>query len=426
MRSYAAAGEPPTEARRIRLTSLALGAALGGLALALGARAAATGFEPLDLGIVLLVGLTGLAALLHDRALDARELRRSGEAESVARLVRILARSASADAIVGAIAGELASVTEADHVAVVRRRPDPARLEATLVSRRAGIPASTTLLPLSDLEAPVLVVVPGTGDDADPTTPVGDGPAAPADRSVPPVDPSQAVAARIAGRLRESYGLRNTLAAPLETDGRTVGALVLSRRSSTVWGPVTQRLLDDAAAEVSIALTRVDSQRAAEARASTDALTGLPNRRYFDEFCGLLARRRRADDAVGVLMVDIDRFKRLNDTRGHAVGDEVLQAVASAIATAVREDDVPARYGGEEFAVLLRNPSRAVAIEIGERIRRAVGALDLSHHAIPGVSVSVGVAVADGPDQPIGQLIEAADRALYRAKRGGRDRVEAA
>ena len=107
----------------------------------------------------------------------------------------------------------------------------------------------------------------------------------------------------------------------------------------------------------------------AEARASTDALTGLPNRRYFDEFCALLGGRRRVDDAIGILMVDIDHFKRVNDRFGHDAGDDVLRAVGGAIAGAVREGDVPARFGGEEFAILLRNPSGRVAIEVAERVR---------------------------------------------------------
>jgi diguanylate cyclase (GGDEF)-like protein len=413
-RSYEGSAQPSPEERRIRWATAAFLCAFATLGLVLSARVALGGRAAQDLALVGLVVAVGAAAILHRRAIDARERRRRSDAESVARLVRVLARSASADAIVGAIATELAAVVEADHVIVARRQLDPPRLEATLVSTRPGIPSSTTTLPLADLEAPVLRVVAAGGDHrGDGQGPSAEGPAA-------------AVAARIADRLRESYGLRNTLAAPLVVDGRIVGALILSRRAAAAWAPATRRVLDDAATEVSVALARVHSQRAAEARASTDALTGLPNRRYFDEFCGLIARRRRADDAVGVLMVDIDRFKRLNDSRGHAVGDEVIQAVAAAIASAVRDDDVPARYGGEEFAVLLRNPSREVAVEVGERVRRAVGALDLRRHAIPGVSVSVGVAVQDGPDQPITELIEAADQALYRAKRAGRDRVVAA
>jgi diguanylate cyclase (GGDEF)-like protein len=155
-------------------------------------------------------------------------------------------------------------------------------------------------------------------------------------------------------------------------------------------------------------------------------LTGLPNRRYFDEFCSLLARRRRAGDAVAVLMIDIDKFKLLNDTYGHPVGDEVLKAVAGAIVSTIREEDVPARVGGEEFAVLLRNPSPEVAIEVGERVREAVRTLDLSEFGVPSVSVSVGVANATGPEEPMPDVVSRADQALLRAKRAGRDRVIAA
>ena len=144
-------------------------------------------------------------------------------------------------------------------------------------------------------------------------------------------------------------------------------------------------------------------------QASTDALTGLPNRRYFDEFCALLARRRRAEDAVGVLMIDIDRFKVLNDRYGHAAGDEVLQAVGGAIVRAVRDDDVPARYGGEEFVVLLRNPSPAGRPrDRRARPRRGRRARPVALR-IPRVTVSVGVAVA-----------EHAGRADRRPRRAGR------
>jgi diguanylate cyclase (GGDEF)-like protein len=246
----------------------------------------------------------------------------------------------------------------------------------------------------------------------------------PAPRRVP--GEQRLIAERIATRARQVYGLTNTLAAPLTSDGTVIGAIVLSHRTAGTWSATSQRLLNGAAVEASSALSRAYSHRAAEAQASTDALTGLPNRRYFDEFCGLLARRRRSGDAVGVLMIDIDKFKVLNDTHGHATGDEVLRAVGSAIVSAVREDDVPARYGGEEFVVLLRNPTSEVALDVGERVRASVAGLDLGRLGVAGVSVSVGVAVAHEADQSIDDLIEQADRALYRAKRAGRDRVVAA
>ena len=117
------------------------------------------------------------------------------------------------------------------------------------------------------------------------------------------------VARRIAARGRGGpiYGLKHTLSAPLTTDAGVIGAIVASRRTAEAWPESAQRILTGAAIEASAALSRAYSHREAEARASTDALTGLPNRRYFDEFCALLARRRRSQDAIGILMVDIDR-----------------------------------------------------------------------------------------------------------------------
>jgi diguanylate cyclase (GGDEF)-like protein len=274
-----------------------------------------------------------------------------------------------------------------------------------------------------------------SGDTPSGGTALAEAPAAPVSREASPDRPPRSaaedeaagerIAARIAARSKSAYALQHTLAAALWGSDEIVGAIVLSRRTES-WPAAARRMLIAAAEEASMALTRAYSLREAEERASTDALTGLPNRRYFDEFCGLIARRRRADDAVGVLMIDIDRFKLLNDRHGHAAGDKVLRIVASAIASAVRDEDVPARFGGEEFAVLLRNPSRRVALEVGERVREAVATADLGGLGVERVSVSVGVAVASAPDQPIPDLVADADRALYEAKRKGRDRVIAA
>jgi diguanylate cyclase (GGDEF)-like protein len=235
--------------------------------------------------------------------------------------------------------------------------------------------------------------------------------------------PEAAVVERVAARVHAVFGLSHTLTAPLRAEQGVIGAIVLSRRDRHSWSESARRLVRGAASETAAALLRADSYREATAGASTDPLTGLPNRRYFDEFSSLLTGRRRAGDAVAVLMIDIDRFKGLNDTYGHPTGDQVLRSVAGAITAAVRDQDVPARIGGEEFAVLLRNPGPAVALEIGERVREAVRELDLAEIGVPGVSVSVGVADATGPDEPIEALLDRADRALLRAKRAGRDRV---
>ena len=356
------------------------------------------GASLVDGAVLLLLVIAGVAALVQRSAVADLDRRRRGEAESFARILSGLSRSMSPDAIVDAIAKELGSATKADHVVVVRRDESGRSLAAHLVSLRPGIPPHSTPMPISDLEDPVR------------------------GRAPTPIE----IADRIGRHARDVYGLGVVLAAPLATGDDVVGAIVLSRRVGSSWPQSTRRILNGAAIEASAALARTVSHRDAEAAASTDALTGLPNRRYFDEFVGLLAQRRRAGDAVGVLMVDIDKFKALNDTHGHATGDEVLRGVASAIVSAVREDDVPARFGGEEFVVLLRNPGPGVAVEVGERIRAAVRGLDLRELGVPAVSVSVGVAVANGPDEPIDELLRIADQNLYSAKRGGRDRVVAA
>jgi diguanylate cyclase (GGDEF)-like protein len=423
------------------------------------ARLLAEQARPLDWIVAGLVAVVGVAAFRHREAVIALEQGRRAEAESFARILSGLSRSVSEDAIVGAIVEELAAASGADHLVVALRRPDARALQATLISVRRGVPPSTTLLPISDLSDPVdaparsrtPVAIP-VAAEVEVAVPAGARDRGGAgyrwsgfasrvsgiphrlalDPSRPAAGPSiadataQAVADRIADRVRGVYGLGNTLAVPLIARDGMAGAIVLSRRSPEPWPEATHRLLQGAAAEASIAMSRAGSHRTAELHASTDALTGLPNRRYFDEFCALLARRRRAEDAVGVLMIDIDRFKALNDRYGHGAGDEVLRAVGGAIVRAVRDDDVPARFGGEEFVVLLRNPGPTVALEVGERVRAAVAALDLSGLRLPSVTVSVGVAVAEHEDEPIGDLVERADRAMYRAKRAGRNRVVAA
>lgn len=385
-------------------------------------RLGAEGASLLDWIVIGLLVVAGIAGIIHREAVSALETGRRAEAESFARILSGLSRSISPDAILGAIVDELARATDADHIVVVRRRPATRLLDATLVSARPGVPDTSTLLPIGDLEDPV------SETHVIQREPIRVAAGSPATSAVPALRAreGQLVADRIAARVRRVYGLRRTLAAPLTSEDGVVGAIVLSHRTGDAWSATTRRLLGGAADEASAALARAYSHRAAEAQASTDALTGLPNRRYFEEFCGLLARRRRSDDAVGVLMVDIDKFKVLNDTYGHATGDQVLQAVGGAIVAAVREDDVPARFGGEEFVVLLRNPGMDIAFEVGERVRSAVAQLDLQQWGVPGVSVSVGVAVSDHADQSIDELIGLADQALYRAKRAGRDRVVAA
>ncbi len=241
-----------------------------------------------------------------------------------------------------------------------------------------------------------------------------------------PAAAAVAVAARVEVRVRRLFGISHTLAIPLVAREEVLGVIVISRRGPGAWPDGARRILEAAAAEAAAALARVHSLRDAQTAASTDPLTGLPNRRYFEEYVELLGRGRRAEDALGILMVDVDRFKDLNDRHGHAIGDVVLRAIGRTIATTVRDLDVPARFGGEEFVILLRNPSPEIALEVGERIRDAVARIDLHDLGVGAVTVSVGASVSHSDDEAVATLVERADHALYRAKRGGRNRVEAA
>lgn len=157
--------------------------------------------------------------------------------------------------------------------------------------------------------------------------------------------------------------------------------------------------------------------------AVTDGLTGLRNRRYvFRHLESLL----RAGTACGVLMIDVDRFKPLNDYYGHAAGDSALREVAARLREHVRASDVVARYGGEEFLVVMSGAGAEETAVIAERLRTAIGdrPIDLGQAKLP-VTVSIGSALS-GNNTEAPSLIAAADTAMYRAKSLGRNRVEAA
>jgi diguanylate cyclase (GGDEF)-like protein len=157
--------------------------------------------------------------------------------------------------------------------------------------------------------------------------------------------------------------------------------------------------------------------------ANTDPLTGIGNRRRVERG---LEDAAAAGEATTIVLVDLDHFKRVNDTHGHVAGDIVLCRVARALQDATPPDAVLARWGGEEFVLLLRGQQEEPLSQIGERLRRAVG--DIVFFEIDGalrVTASVGVAAWDGTGNspPVSEVLGAADAALYEAKKSGRNRV---
>jgi diguanylate cyclase (GGDEF)-like protein len=167
-------------------------------------------------------------------------------------------------------------------------------------------------------------------------------------------------------------------------------------------------------------------QRRFEHSSRTDPLTGLYNRRWLDEALeNLWQRTSQNGEPFSLLMLDVDHFKRYNDTYGHSAGDRVLHTVATTIRAQLRTTDSAVRYGGEEFVVLMPHQGADSAQAIAERLCEAVRNQPLTHldgTPLPGITVSVGWATK-GSEQGPAQLLANADAALYAAKRAGRNRV---
>lgn len=172
---------------------------------------------------------------------------------------------------------------------------------------------------------------------------------------------------------------------------------------------------------------QLEARERLEFDAMIDALTGVYNRRWInDRLARLVARTHRDHRTISLLMLDVDHFKRCNDTYGHAAGDAVLAAVARTIVACMRPTDLVARFGGEEFVVALPTTDLEGARLAAERLRRAVNAVevrDTEGEILPPMTVSIGVVESDG-ESGIDALLARADSLLYAAKRNGRDRVE--
>ena len=220
-------------------------------------------------------------------------------------------------------------------------------------------------------------------------------------------------------------GARNLVLMPLHAEGRSVGVLVCEhqmRRGSRI-EERTVSILARYASHSALALSGTWRLEQLERMAGTDGLTGVANRRAFEETLEReFLRASRVEGRFSIAMLDIDHFKKLNDTHGHLVGDEALRAVARCLDEAVRVTDTVGRYGGEEFAVLLPDLEPSQAIAACERLRARVAEVrpDL------GVTVSVGVATFPGHANNPLELMRRADAALYASKRDGRNRVSAA
>lgn len=243
--------------------------------------------------------------------------------------------------------------------------------------------------------------------------------------------------------LRE--GIRSSLTCPLIAMGRPIGFLFFSSREPYCYESVHQEIFTRVAGMVSIAVEKgilyeelselnremMQARALLEYEASHDSLTGLPNREAVLKRLEHVWQEREHQEhderkSLGVMMLDIDHFKSINDTYGHPVGDEVLKAVAHTISAQLRATDVVGRYGGEEFLAVVATSGGPKAIAArAEQIRSAVEHnLVITERGNIGVTISIGVAVLEASEsESVASMIQRADDALYKAKTDGRNRA---
>jgi len=222
-------------------------------------------------------------------------------------------------------------------------------------------------------------------------------------------------------------GMRSCLGIPLEIRGNVVGAIILASATPGRFSAASAQRLRSFASQASLAIDNARLFQQAQHLSVTDELTELNNRRHFFELAKVEYERiRRYERALSIVMIDIDRFKKLNDTYGHLVGDAVLREVARRIQETVRTIDTLARYGGEEFAVLMPETDLTEALLVAERVRRRVAVgIAIDDGTTVSTTISVGVAQIDERCASLEAALRCADQALYAAKAAGRNRVEA-
>jgi diguanylate cyclase (GGDEF)-like protein len=331
-------------------------------------------------------------------ALDVTERARLEAEQSALRdIAHAVAEGATADALFGLVVERVARLFGAVGAAVFRfDDPEHAVLLAAapiapgefLTDPRVPLDATTAIGRVAETGLPALVADYGDADD-------------------------QLV------RALRGLGAVGGLAAPVKIRQRLWGALGLG-------SAIPERLTDETASRLAhfaeLVATHIGNVEAWDAlthEATTDLLTGLPNRRSFvDRFGAEMARSRRFAHPLSLVLLDVDHFKAVNDTHGHLAGDEILTTMAGVIAKEAREGEMIARIGGEEFAVLLPETDAGAAVSAAERMRRAVA--DAGFGGVGRITISLGVAEMRAGDEP-DDVLRRADQALYAAKARGRN-----
>ena len=331
---------------------------------------------------------------MRDQAerMGAAQVRLAHEQRALRRVATAVAAAREAEDVYTVAAEQLAELVGADGAGILRYEPDgDVVVEGSWAEQAAGQHQPGTVIPArsdSEMEAvrrtgrPVRIDRYPAGSEAD------------------------------------ALGYATSVLAPIVVSDEVWGALVVASARPSGFEPGTEGRLVAFAELLAMAVVNTESRQALAAQASTDPLTGLVNHRRFQERLAEEASRAgRHGRDLSIALLDVDHFKQINDTAGHAAGDEVLAGVADCLRAARRTEDVVARLGGDEFALLMPEADRHAALALAERARRNIAEADFGGHDL---TVSIGIcelSQAGSADE----LVRLADGALYWGKAHGRD-----
>lgn len=232
-------------------------------------------------------------------------------------------------------------------------------------------------------------------------------------------------AALICQHLPESLP-KTTLCIPIMAQGQGIGVISLYYQEKTPITKEEHQLAITLAKQFGLALANLKLQETLKIQSIHDPLTGLFNRRYLEEFLNRETYRAiRLEKPIGIIMIDVDHFKKLNDEFGHSAGDLILKKLGEFLKQNVRDDDIACRYGGEELIMILPGSSLEITERRAEEIRQEVKRLCVEYNGIllSSITISLGVACFPEHGKTGEEVIRAADTALYQAKNEGRNRV---
>ncbi len=340
-----------------------------------------------------------VAASLEKEYLQEQLRKREQELELINRLANVITSSLNIQDVYGAFISELRQVVDVNWATIAVIEDDEIRFE--VLSTDVG----------STWQAGEKMPLKGTGIEWV------------ADNKKALVEPDLARNTRFnGGEEHLRWGIRSIIYLPLMIKNEAIGSLVIASRQPNAYGPEQVRLLEELASQIAVPVENSQLYAKAEQLARVDELTGLFNRRHFDESVKLeIDRHARYRSMLSLILLDLDFFKAYNDMQGHTAGDKVLEQIGQLVNGALRSTDLAFRYGGDEFAIILPQSASNDAFVVAERVRGRIAA-EMSKRDIK-ISASLGLASWPTDGVTSDEMVNAADRALYYAKETGGNRT---